>query len=362
MNWTTNKILLNPNKHTPCKDIFQAVCDEIGAHYVREKGFKYTPSRPKLVLKQGEYKLEIGFFSTRTNVQGQSVTFQIIPVFYAKSSKNAENPKGILMGHPNMFYHPTGEMPPKMTINHIYGEVDYNTESWITESVIRDYHACEVYALDAEKFHKILAFIDTKIIAEFEGLIAQIAMKNALFNLDLFNPEKTAFPRMVFNKKFDTHLFMNLQDWFHDAEDYHDLQCFMQAINEPYLYCSVPDCYNCPDIKFDISKSHADFLATYMAKSNDRNEHLGMRLSPEGFWYGQSGDWAIVSDLINNIFIVGLNHDAALNFKADFPDKYFDVHEQIKRNLHFNHALGNDIDTNDAGVKAWMDEFVKMYK
>jgi hypothetical protein len=168
MTWTTNKILVNHNENTPCKDIFQAVCDEIGAYYVSTKGFKYTSSRPKLVLELGEKKLEIAFFSTRTNVQGKWVALQIIPTFYAKSSKNADNPKGILRGYPDLFYHPTDEMPPKMTINHIYGEVEYNTESWLTESVIRDYHACEVYGLNEEKFRKILTFIDSKIIAQFE--------------------------------------------------------------------------------------------------------------------------------------------------------------------------------------------------
>lgn len=173
MNQTTNKPLFNHNKDTPCKDIFQAVCDAIGAHYVREKGYKYTPSRPKSALRQGEYTLEIGFFSTRTNVQGQSVTLQIIPCFYAKTSRNDENPRGILRGYPDIFYHPTDEMPPKMTINHIFGEVEYKSEYWMTESVIRDYHACEIYGLTEENFRKILTFIDVKIIAEFEALLSK---------------------------------------------------------------------------------------------------------------------------------------------------------------------------------------------
>jgi hypothetical protein len=188
-----------------------------------------------------------------------------------------------------------------------------------------------------------------------------LTIKKTLFNLELFNPKTTVFPKMVFNKKFDTHLFMNLEDWFDNAEDYRDLQCFMQAINEPFLYCAVPDFHKMPDLKFDISKSHAEFVAAYMSKTNDVNDDLGMRLSAEGFWYGQSGDWAIVSDLLNNVFIVGLNRDAALNFKADFPDKYFDAHEYLKRELNLNAILGNEIDTKDEDVKKWMDDFIEMY-
>ncbi len=187
-------------------------------------------------------------------------------------------------------------------------------------------------------------------------------MKNKLFNLALFSRETTAFPKMVFKKKFDTHLFMNLEDWFNNAEDYRDLQCFLQAINEPYLYCAVPDCYDCPDFRIEISKSHAEFTAAYRASHSEKSSPIGMRISPEGFWYGKSGDWAIVSDVINNIFIVGLNRDAALNFKADFPEKYFDPHEYIRRKLDENAILGNEIDTNDAGVKAWIDNFLEMYK
>jgi hypothetical protein len=186
-------------------------------------------------------------------------------------------------------------------------------------------------------------------------------MKNKLFNLKAFNRKTTVFPKMVFKKKFDVHLFMNLEDFFNNAEDYNDLQCFMQAINEPYLHCAVPKFYDFPDLTFDISKSHTEFVAAYTANPKDKNDPLGMRNSPEGFWYGDSGDWAIVSDLINNIYIVGLNRDAALNFKADFPNKYFDANEYIKRSLNANSILGNNIDTVDGDVKKWIDDFVKMY-
>jgi hypothetical protein len=186
-------------------------------------------------------------------------------------------------------------------------------------------------------------------------------MKNKLFNLNLFNPKTTVFPKMVFRKKFDKYLFMNLEDWFNNAEDYRDLQCFMQAINEPYLYCSVPNFLKIPDLVFDISKSHAEFVEAYMSNPKDKNDPIGRRNSAEGFWYGANGDWAIVSDLINNIYIVGLNNDAAMNFKADFPGKCFDANEYLNRQLKANATLGNEIDTKDIEVKNWMEEFVELY-
>jgi hypothetical protein len=109
-------------------------------------------------------------------------------------------------------------------------------------------------------------------------------MKNNLFNLNLFNPKTTVFPKMVFKKKFDTHLFMNIEDWFNNAGDFNDLRCFLQAINEPYLYCAVPDFYNCPDLKIDTTKSHAEFVVAYTTNKKDKNNPIGMRISPEGFW------------------------------------------------------------------------------
>ena len=187
-------------------------------------------------------------------------------------------------------------------------------------------------------------------------------MKNKLFNLHLFNPDTTVFPKMVFKKKFDTHLFMNLEDWFNNEEDYRDLQCFLQAINEPYLYCAIPDAYKCSDLKIENTVSHASFVKAYCTNHQDKNNPIGRRISPDGFWYGESEDWAIVSDLINNIYIVGLNHDAALNFKADFPNKYFDAQAYIERLLNENAQLENPIDMHNAGVKAWTEAFLEMYK
>jgi hypothetical protein len=170
MNWTNNKTLLGYNEYTPCKEIFQAACDEIGNYYLA-KGFKYSSSRPKLVLKKDDYKIEIAFFSSRTNTPGRFVTLEIIPSLLAKSAITVENPKGILSQYPDLFYHPTNELPPKMIVKEIYGDVIYNTESWITESVVRDYHACNVYGLDEEKFSKIIAFIDDKILVKFDSIL-----------------------------------------------------------------------------------------------------------------------------------------------------------------------------------------------
>jgi hypothetical protein len=171
MAWTTNKILLyHTQSHTPCKDIFQAVCDEIGAFYSK-KGYTYTASRPKIAIEKNDIRLEICFFSTRTNVVNQSVSLQIIPTFYSKKAKTSDNPKGIVLAYPDIFYTKTEEMPPKLIVNELFGGQIINTENWRTESEIRDYHVCEVYGLDEEKFFKIIDFIERKVLDRFDELI-----------------------------------------------------------------------------------------------------------------------------------------------------------------------------------------------
>jgi len=67
MSWTENKTLLEYSKYTPCQEIFQALCDELGKHY-EAKGFKYSRSRPKLTIEKDNIKLVIAFWSSRNNI------------------------------------------------------------------------------------------------------------------------------------------------------------------------------------------------------------------------------------------------------------------------------------------------------
>jgi hypothetical protein len=164
--------------------------------------------------------------------------------------------------------------------------------------------------------------------------------KAALFNLSLFNPNFAVFPQQVFKEPFDEYLFMNLEDWFNNESDYNFLCFFLQANNEPYLHCAVPNLYHCPDLKIDITAPHAAFINEYLLKSTEGELGIGLRISPIGFWYGQSLDWAIVSDLTNNIYIVGLKHQAALNFKANFAGRFFDIHHLLAKMKETNFLLG----------------------
>ena len=168
MAWTDNKILLEYSQYTPCKDIFKAVCDEIGKHY-SEKGFKYLRSRPKISFQNEKLKLEIGFSSSGSNTPGQSVNLEILPSFYSKQLKDSRI-NGYLFGHTGLFYHKYTEEVKKIRVKKIFGEVIERTDEYSDESKIIDSNNCNVYGLQKENFDKILNFIDTKIISWFDKL------------------------------------------------------------------------------------------------------------------------------------------------------------------------------------------------
>lgn len=160
--WTDNKTLLEYSQYTPCKDIFQAVCDEIGKHYTK-KGYKYFRARPKIIIEKGNIKLEISFSSSRSNIPGQSVNLEILPNFYSKQLKNSKT-KGLLFGHTGIFYNKYKDDVTKIRVNQIFGEVLERTDEYSSESKIIDSNNCNIYGLEKEEFNTILNFIDNKII------------------------------------------------------------------------------------------------------------------------------------------------------------------------------------------------------
>jgi hypothetical protein len=178
MSWTQNKTLLEYTPYTPCQEIFQAVCDEIGKHY-QDKGFKYSRSRPKLAVEDEKIKLEIAFWSSRSNIPGESVSLEINPGFYAKQLKKESKTKGFLFGHTGIFYHKYLDDKTKIRVNQIFGDVLERTDQYSYESKIIDNNNCNVYAINEEKFKKIIDFIDLKILPWF----SKIQTENGILEL-----------------------------------------------------------------------------------------------------------------------------------------------------------------------------------
>lgn len=164
MNWTENKILLEYSKYTPCQEIFQAVCDEIGMYY-EKKGGKYTRSRPKITFKDNKLKVEICFWSSKSNIPGEYVNLEILPNFYSTEIVKSNKSKGLLLGHTALFIRKYLVNPKQIKVRQIFGEEIERIDEHSTESVIRDNHTCNIYGLDESKFNMIIQFIDKNIIS-----------------------------------------------------------------------------------------------------------------------------------------------------------------------------------------------------
>jgi hypothetical protein len=175
-----------------------------------------------------------------------------------------------------------------------------------------------------------------KLITDFREIYQCQQSAKAVFNLDLFNPQNALFPQQVFRKQFSNYLFLDFNDWFSENEDYKKLQGFCQGIKELAFFADAPIFYLLNPVRFSSDCAHSDFVKGFTyAFDHEAAEHpaqnIGLRLSPETFLYGESLNWAMVNDLTHNLIIVGLEGSALDAFKASFHERYFDIHEVIRK-------------------------------
>jgi hypothetical protein len=209
MNWTQNKTLLEYSKYTPCKDIFQAVCDEIGQHYA-QFGFTYARSRPKITFKNKDIKLEIGFWSSGYNTPGDFVRLEIIPLFFDAQSKS----KKPLFYHIGLFCQPLEiDNQEFVRILDIFDKPHEGNEPQWGEPLTIDSWRMNVYGIDGDKFKKLIGFIDTKIISWLDKLSTEKGViellefmsktehgRGSLNKIEMENYVKTRFPNLEFDK------------------------------------------------------------------------------------------------------------------------------------------------------------------
>jgi len=169
-NWSNDSILKSYTEHTPCKEIFKAVCDKIGEHYAQQ-GWKYARSRPKITFKTKDIKLEIAFWSSGSNMPGSYVNLEIIPALsaldFAKEMKSKGiDTKGYILGLSNLFSESSLEVPKgrKRTISLLAENAEFD-EEYEETGVLRHNHNINVYGINEGDFEKILCFIDEKIIS-----------------------------------------------------------------------------------------------------------------------------------------------------------------------------------------------------
>jgi|JI7StandDraft_1071085.scaffolds.fasta_scaffold15421_6 hypothetical protein len=208
MNWTDNKILLFQDRNTPCKDIFQAVCDELAKYYL-DKGFKYARSRPKLTYKDNEIKLEIKFFSSASNTPGEWVCFDFFPDFSSVELEKNSYPKPYILG-PSTIMTKIGDWKDKKLIitETAFGERINHFDDYSEEPLFRYSNHCNVYGINKEKFDLLVTFIDSKIICWIEkaktkeGILEVIKNRNSQTNWELDNSGLKEYAKRKFDFEF----------------------------------------------------------------------------------------------------------------------------------------------------------------
>lgn len=87
--WAENSVLYKNSPYTPPREIFQAVCDELG-RFFSQSGAKYTKSNRKIKFNLGAVRLETAFWSSHGNIAGEWVNLEIVSTVYAADKSEME--------------------------------------------------------------------------------------------------------------------------------------------------------------------------------------------------------------------------------------------------------------------------------
>lgn len=156
-------------------------------------------------------------------------------------------------------------------------------------------------------------------------------IENELFNVELFNKEKTVFPNKVFKKQFDKHYILDTDDWFSSEKEFNKLIQFVRENGEQKIYNSVPSFQNIEGLEIPVESSYKDYASEQTFENDKNNSYngVGLRMAPEMFYFDSSKKWAIVFDLTNNIFIVGLDNELIKSFEENFKGQFNTIQEYL---------------------------------
>lgn len=87
--WEENSVLFDKSPYVPPREIFQAVCNELGRYFSRG-GAKYTKSNRKIKFQFGAVRLETVFWSSHSNMAGEWVNLEIVSTVYAADKSGLE--------------------------------------------------------------------------------------------------------------------------------------------------------------------------------------------------------------------------------------------------------------------------------
>ncbi len=163
--WENDSILYSKSPYVPTKDIFQAVCNEIGRYY-HGKEIQYLKSKKELKWKGFNLWCKLGFWSSRSNIRGEWVNLEIVTSLFATDLSDMER-KGVL----------NFGMRPK----------NFN-----------------VYQIDSNKFDEIIVFIDHTIKA-----VKELDTKEGMEKFFLTMPKSVFIERDTNNLQYLNKLGLN---------------------------------------------------------------------------------------------------------------------------------------------------------
>lgn len=175
--WSTDSILNHQTEATPPREIYQAVCNAIGAYFIQE-GFKYARSTPKIWTKDQDHKLEIVFSSSGSNYAGGIVNLEINAYLYSLEIIKNRQGKGLLN---------TALTP---LIKKLEGAYDLGTQ------VVRQINGEElVYKKENQNFNELIYNRNVNLYGIDEELFGQIIqfieIRQIQWLKDIINPDRT---------------------------------------------------------------------------------------------------------------------------------------------------------------------------
>lgn len=166
--------------------VFQAVCDELGAYY-QQFDCRYARSGPHLTKKLGDIKLKLGFWSSRTNLQGESVALEIFPEFesmsLAKHLSKMEKVDGFILGHTEVFHksiacYPECDVVVRFPFAEELKRSDPNYRNLLIYS-----NYVNVYRLTTANFVKLVNYLNRHVFSMFDILQDEALLESFLFTL-----------------------------------------------------------------------------------------------------------------------------------------------------------------------------------
>ena len=154
--WEEGSVLYRYGAYTPPRQIFEAVCGELGRYYTKA-GKTYTKAGRKIKWKGKNIKCEIGLWSSHRNMPGKWINLEVVANVWALDARYTER-KGILDFPVREELAPTGSV--NTAVIHIDGHRTERPAEDGCDAVVIYGNNCNLWGIDEKLFADIVRYID----------------------------------------------------------------------------------------------------------------------------------------------------------------------------------------------------------